>query len=252
MLQEMVITKILDVFTVNSPKGRHLDMHNRSAYGITFCYQGQITYTKSGIRVVSDRNHMVLLPQGQDYTLHGNEPGQFPVINIHCAPPFSVTEPTAFPLRDPEIYLREYERLRELFLLGNRQAECMSILYHILGELAMENIAGHDMIQAALQYIEQSYLDASISNSRIARQCNVSEVYFRKKFKESCGITPKQYILNLRMRKAKQLLSESQSSVGEIAETCGFTNTYHFSRAFHHNTGLSPTQYRQQSKKTFI
>lgn len=249
MLSRITVTDIVDVFTVDSPKGRREQILDRFSYGITFCYGGRITYHMNGKAVVSDRDHMVLLPKGQDYSLDCDAAGLFPVINVDFAPDFCVTEPTAFPIRQPEGYLRDYEHLRELFLLGGSRARCMSIVYEMLGRIADEHITGNRVILAATRCIEARYTDAALTNAAIAETAGVSEVYLRRLFKAAFHTTPKQYVLELRLRKARQLLAEGHGSVSDIAEGCGFSSVYHFSRAFHSAVGSSPTDYAQNARK---
>ena len=252
MLDRMTITQILDIFTVDSPKGRQVQIRNRNSYGITFCYSGRITYYQNSRAVVSDHDHMVLLPKGQDYFLDCDASGLFPVINIDCAPDFCVTTPTAFPIRQPESYLKDYERLKELYFLRGSRAKCMSILYDMLGSIATENITGNRIVTAAVHFMDEHFADAALANAVVANHVGISEVYLRRLFKEACHTTPKQYILELRIRKAKQLLAEGHLPVNEVAENCGFASVYHFSRAFHHVVGSSPTEYSKKARKKAI
>ena len=249
MLSGITLTDIVDVFTVDSPKGRFEQIRCRFCYGISFCYGGRITYHKDGRAVVSDRDHVVLLPKGQDYSLDCDASGLFPVINVEFAPDFCITEPTAFPIRQPEGYLRDYERLRELFLLGGNRARCISIVYDMLGRIADEHITGNRVILAATRCIEARYADAALTNAAIADAAGVSEVYLRRLFKAAFRTTPKQYVLDLRLRRARQLLAEGHGSVRDIAEGCGFSSVYHFSRAFHSAVGCSPTDYARNARK---
>lgn len=252
MLNQMVVTSITDVFTVDSHKGRRVKMINRNSYGITFCYGGESPIIRRGTRVVSDRNHMVLLPQGQDYFLHCDSSGLFPVVNVRCTEDFQVARPTAFPLQDPDSYLKDYERLRELYFLGNHSARCMSVLYQMIAGIASEPLGDQSVLGAAMEFLERHYADPHFTNASIASHLHISEAYFRRLFKERYGVAPKQYILNLRLRKARQLLSERWGSVTEIAESCGFSSVYHFSRAFCRGVGVSPTQYSRSQRKDAI
>ncbi len=252
MLNSMVITKIVGVFTVNSPKGRAETVQNRRSFGISLCYGGQITYYQNGNVVVSDRNHLLLLPQGKSYAIHGDEDGLFPVINVRCAGNFTLEAPTAFPLHHPETYLRDYERLRELYLLRGNQARCMSLVYGILGGAAAESETSNPVLRRALEELEQHYADPTLTNEALAAHCHLSEVYFRRLFKEAYHTTPKQYILELRLRKARQLLAEGRLSVGEIAEQCGFSSVYHFSRAFRQAVGCTPTAYAENARRALF
>ena len=60
-LNNIVVTDVLNAITVFSPKGKNNTMHNRNSYGLSFCLEGQITYTQNGKKYVSDKNHAVIL-----------------------------------------------------------------------------------------------------------------------------------------------------------------------------------------------
>ncbi len=90
----------------------------------------------------------------------------------------------------------------------------------------------------------------SITVNSIASQYNFTRNYLYILFKKEYGISPKEYLLNLRIKKAKQLLSEDiELSVGEIANSVGFENQLYFSRCFKQKTDLSPTEYRRKNLK---
>ena len=82
----------------------------------------------------------------------------------------------------------------------------------------------------------------------LAEKCGISEVYFRRLFTEQYKVTPKQYIIDLRINKAKQLLTDGIFKIGAISESCGFSNPYHFCRVFKEKTGLTPTEFMKQNK----
>ena len=122
----------------------------------------------------------------------------------------------------------------------------------IVEEIAAENAGGNRVAAGAAAYMEQNYSNAGLTNQNVADHLDVSEVYFRRLFREEFHTTPKQYILDLRIRKAKQLLAEGHLPVNEISESCGFSSVYHFSRAFRQAAGLSPTEYRNNARKVII
>lgn len=67
--------------------------------------------------------------------------------------------------------------------------------------------------------------------------------HFRRIFKEDTGKTPVQYLLEIRIAYAKDLLQNSTLSVKNIAQMCGFDDPYYFSRIFKKNTNMSPSKY---------
>ena len=73
--------------------------------------------------------------------------------------------------------------------------------------------------------------------------------YFRRCFVEEMGQTPVAYITRLRIERAKNLLTQSPPlSVEQVAEQCGFTDSFYFSKTFKKHIGLSPLQYRKNLK----
>ena len=94
--------------------------------------------------------------------------------------------------------------------------------------------------------MEQHFDDPGISNEMLAALSGVSTVYFRKLFSEIYNQSPMKYVYNLRMAKARAMLSSGYSSITETAGAVGFTNIYHFSRSFKQCTGLSPSHNMNQ------
>lgn len=78
-----------------------------------------------------------------------------------------------------------------------------------------------------------------------ADMCNLSESRFSHRFSEIIGTSPKQYLINLRIEAAKELLINSDMSVLQIGEAVGICTQNYFSRIFKKQTGLSPTEYRE-------
>ena len=80
---------------------------------------------------------------------------------------------------------------------------------------------------------------------QLAEQLNVSYAWFRKEFKGAVGISPGQYHLNVRLNRAKRLLRESDTPIGQIAYQTGFESEFYFSRIFKSKSGISPLQFRR-------
>lgn len=247
MLKNIIVTNIQPPITVNSPKGRMVEIKERSTYGLSFCINGQITYYHRGKQYVSHPNVAVLLPKGETYSLIGNKDGIFPVINFDCIG-FQCTVITVFPLQNPEQFYKDCQKLTELFLFPDKHLEIYITFYGILKRIVREQLPQNHALYRALKYIEHHISDPELTNSLIAQNSHISEVYFRKLFSEKYNISPKQYILDIRIQKAKQLLTDPSYSVSSISELCGFSSVYTFSRCFKEKTGISPTEYARQNR----
>jgi AraC-like DNA-binding protein len=92
------------------------------------------------------------------------------------------------------------------------------------------------------------YEVASYMQAQVARQFSMSEVTLRRRFREAFGVPPKQYLLELRLCEAQQLLATTKLSMQDIALQMGFFDLAHFSSTFRKHLGLSPSAWRAQSQ----
>ena len=67
-------------------------------------------------------------------------------------------------------------------------------------------------------------------------------------FKKVANVTPNEYLISIRISNAKQLLSESNLSVAQIAEMCGFNDASYFSYYFKKTFGITPREYKENIK----
>lgn len=101
------------------------------------------------------------------------------------------------------------------------------------------------VISRARAYIFE-HLSEDLSLGLVAKAVNASSFYFCKLFKKSVGINFIDYVSNLRIEKAKNLLLNPNCLVSEIAFEVGFQSLTHFNRVFKKLTGVSPSKYRAQ------
>ena len=91
----------------------------------------------------------------------------------------------------------------------------------------------------ALEYI-QDQLDTDLTVSGIAQAVDLSPYHFTRLFKESTGQSPHQYVVDARVRKAKELLTTGKLTISEAAFHLGFADQSHLTRHFKRVFGLPP------------
>lgn len=89
-------------------------------------------------------------------------------------------------------------------------------------------------------------IDEDISMQKIAEELQVSYAWLRKMFKLYTGLAPQQYLIQLKIDKAKTLLSNPGKSVKEVAYELNFDSPFYFSKLFKEKVGLSPEQYKKK------
>ncbi|MBR5586399.1 MAG: AraC family transcriptional regulator [Clostridia bacterium] len=246
-LDKIIVTEVAEALTVNFPKGVTNKMLNRDTYGISFCVEGHITYNHNGNKVVSTPGKVIFLPKGQSYSIYGDKGGVFLVINF-LSPNLFCDTVSSLPIKSVQPYIADFEKIKSLFLFDKNRAKIMSIFYGILHRISSEESEISGVLSPAFEHLEKMCFSADLSVSNLASLCNISEVYFRKLFFRHTGVSPKQYILDIRIEKAKQLLSDGIMKISAISDECGFSSPYHFCRLFKQKTGVTPTDYMNRNR----
>lgn len=243
-IKDIIVTDIKNVITVKSAAGRSDIMKKRRCYGLSFTAEGRITYTQRGINYVSDPSCAVILPKGQSYVIHRDISGEFPVINFECESFFTDTI-TVLPLSGLGAVMNSFTLMKKLFLAKENRLKIMSLFYEIISDISRTSDFSAPLFPA-VEYIESNYF-RDITNAELAQKCSISEVYFRKLFTKAYGISPRQYIINMRISRAEQMLTEGILKINAVSEQCGFSNPYHFCRLFKSRTGLTPSEFMKQN-----
>ena len=121
----------------------------------------------------------------------------------------------------------------------------LSYLFHALFTYLVKN---HQMklsepINKALSYMSEN-ASQSLQVKEIADYVGLSRSYFSRLFLRETGQAPYEYLLDVRINKAKQMLALDALSVADIADQCGFSNASHFIRVFREKTGQTPASFR--------
>jgi AraC-like DNA-binding protein len=107
----------------------------------------------------------------------------------------------------------------------------------------------HRKIYEVANYIQDNYMEP-LTLAHLSQRYFISTYYLSRMFKETFGISFIEYLNHVRIKKAQQLLQETEWKILRVSEHAGFENIAHFGRVFKQATGLSPSQYRRLQTNT--
>jgi AraC-like DNA-binding protein len=155
-----------------------------------------------------------------------------------------------------ETLVRLYTEILELVrteTIGFREV-IASLSYQILAQVSAaekERQFGSKEVADVVQRT-QMYLVENIRNpvnvEQLAEELGVGYSWFRHRFRQYTGLSPTQYFIQLRLNRARELLSTTSYSIQQISEATGFQSQYYFSRLFKEKTGMTPTAWRRYSR----
>lgn len=102
----------------------------------------------------------------------------------------------------------------------------------------------HPVICQALAYVDKHYT-TKISLEDLAKAVSLNKSYLSRLFKQEMGMNIQDYLIQIRMEKARELLVKTNEKIGYIARAVGYTDIYYFNRAFRKNHGMTPTEYKK-------
>ncbi len=252
---ELYLNKLINVIkssnhctTLQVRKGRYSDAFIYILSGsCTYSFDDNTVFTANG-------GDILYLAQSATYTMQIHSPDyEF----IYCDFTFYDDAPRKSAVYTPKNFQEAknlFEKLYRRYHASSQKnfSECMSLLYQIYGIIfqtennpyfsknTKENIA------KAKDYIDHNFQDLNLSVSSLASRCKLSEAYFRERFKALYHVSPSQYIILLRIEKAKSFMEYPFLSLEECAQKSGFSSLQYFCRVFKKTTGITPAKYRKK------
>ncbi|AEV30536.1 response regulator containing CheY-like receiver domain and AraC-type DNA-binding domain [Sphaerochaeta pleomorpha str. Grapes] len=139
-------------------------------------------------------------------------------------------------LRTVKRAVSQVEAERQLLAVQSSDGECLE---EVTDKATL-------MMAKVKKYLEYSYMNYDLSLDSVSSLLNINSSYLSCIFKRCTGINFLDYITNLRIKAAKEHLADPFKSASEIATMVGYDSSSYFTRAFKKNTGLTPTEYRNQ------
>lgn len=131
----------------------------------------------------------------------------------------------------------------ELYLCG-KIFELFAFLKEMMSEKNQQSL---NYAQRAEHYIQSNYMN-KLSITGIAKMLGIDRRYLFRVFTEYTGMSPMQYLVNYKLEKAAQLLMQCDVTVSEAARSCGYSDTFNFSKMFKKKHGVSPSGYKKNLK----
>ncbi|MBR3943272.1 MAG: helix-turn-helix domain-containing protein [Clostridia bacterium] len=243
--------EIVGVFKIRRTESIHFTAVKRQYDSLSIRTDGNGTFTAEGKQYHLKTGDFIYLPQTADYT---QETTGETVIAVHFINYNAGKKETIEAIR-PADAQKAQEMMAEMYTLwtekkaGYKQ-ECTSYFYHLLylfrkqtDKDAVQSLGADRMLRNAVDFMHKNYRREHIVISKLATDCAMSEVYFRKIFKNIYGVSPARYILNLKLEYAASLLQSGLYTVAETAEKSGFSDAKYFARQFKAHYNCPPRDY---------
>lgn len=139
-------------------------------------------------------------------------------------------------------------RIRKLIELSRRHSVSQGKIEPTPSEIVITSL-DEKLIEKAIKYVEDNMSRSELSVEELSRELGMSRVHLYKKLLQITGKTPIEFIRVIRLKRAAQLLRESQLHVSEVAFEVGFNNPKYFSRYFKDEFGVLPSVYQEKEGK---
>ncbi len=230
-------------------------------YLLIYIRSGQLSVTANSRTMIARRGQIILLDCSVPHTYHTIDHAEFVWIHLdgsNCPQLFEqVRSLYNSPVFDSSSATEVHQIMLDiLYAWRNNQfipeAQLSLRLYSIWIALITGNATqsypdtgnAQTATEAAIQYIGEHYGE-SLTLPELARHVNMSQFYFSRLFKKQCGYSPHEYIILVRINRAKHLLKTTDQPVKVIANSVGYPNITTFSNLFSSRVGVSPSQFRK-------
>ena len=253
LIQKNINMKHISCFVGEYPQGEVRSAEKPRGRSGLVLFDGASDFSFDGKKIHVRAGDLLFLPVGSTYSykiledkttiysmnfnLYGEDEEE-----LH---PFE--KPTLLGNESTQILREQFVRCNNLFRTSTNRislkSEAFSLLSSAILLFASENVP--QSIKVAVDTIRNNIHD-ELRVGDLAVACGMSESTFRREFHRYAGVSPKQYILDRKINKAKQMLRSGYYPIKEICMILGFYDDAYFSKLFKKSTGLTPMQYVQQ------
>lgn len=242
----------------HTPKSHCVGPQIRNEYILHFVEDGKGYYEVNGNTYTVEKNSIFAIYPGVKIKYYsgnedpwtncwinfvGKDAGKF-LERTHITPDSPV-----IPVKNNE-YVKTIQKCLKYVLSRNyTQTRLSAYVLEFLSMIEENNISSSVItnreryINSAISYMEY-YYGNNINVSDISCYLGIERTYFYRIFKSATGISPTEYLTNIRIEKAKQLIA-SGDSFASVASAVGINDIYYFSKLFSKEVGITPSEYRK-------
>ena len=248
---DLNIKKIANVYYTKTDVWKRDFFDTRYYDGIVLFEEGEIEYTFPDKKLVAMKGDFLFLPGNIPYSGKKlTETVAFYVVDFEC---FSSNEFSnvigasvhTMPKYDVfgEKFLRVVEMWKKQHIDVNLKIK--AFVYSVLSDTVTHHESCNTTSASKiLDYICENVNEPSLCVKKLCEKFFISESQLRRNIIKLTGIKPNEYILKQRINRAKNELTYTSKSIGEISISCGFSSQYYFSKCFTKHIGMTPSKYR--------
>lgn len=233
----------------------------RDRYILHYVFEGE------GVLRIDDKefkvksNSFFLLPPDVlvQYQADEKKPWQYAWIHFHGFKSTEIVRSIGMTRKEPVyVPIEENSQLKDavinLIMYKENEYACIGYMYILFDKMnrwtrhvekkAGTNLRTINYMREPIQYINTKYCE-SIMVQQIADHCGVDRAYLSKIFKYATGKTLQEYLIQFRIKRAKQLLKDTDLSVKYVSYSVGYNDPFTFSKVFKKQEGVSPSVWRK-------
>ncbi|MDZ8119327.1 AraC family transcriptional regulator [Pontiella agarivorans] len=247
-----------------SAPGHYVERTHTHQVIMIYCLKGTgyIEMDHSVFRIT--KGTTAFIPPGTPHIYRSDEEDPWSIFWIHFTGEQAESALASLKLtaRKPTVFVPDTARMRNAFediyaclnyhysdagllAMTSGLMRLLSIIKLLYGAPQKEKQAVEDRIMDTIGFMKD-HLSMSLSLDALAKQAGLSVPHYSKLFRQRTSQSPMAYFIQLKMRKACELLQETEHAVQEIARQLGYDDPFFFSRQFKKIQGVSPAQYRSQ------
>lgn len=263
----LLITSVGNIRPRSAQKFFTTRPEGREDYQLLYVADGRVYFEFDGQRQTIEKGNMVLYWPGESqyYEMFSSEQAEFYWVHFTGYDVERLLAEWEIP-HDQNVFwvgtASDYrwmfhQMIRELQIRHSRYEEVLRMNLHHLFLLIRRHMTEaeeetgpdfHGEIIQALTWIDRHWREP-ISIEEYATRNRMTSCWFRQKFKRYTGVSPMQYITNLRITNAMNLIENTDYNISQIAYAVGYENPAYFRRLFHKHTGMSPSEYKKEKRK---